>query len=196
MVAAAVILPRDFDATGVRSSKRMRPSSRENAYERILREAVAVCVHEVSAADIDARGIDACNIELLREAVHRLEVQPDFVLVDYHTIPDLRFSQRAITNGDDLSVSIAAASIVAKVECDRMMHAFAEQYPEYGFGETKGYGSTEHEALITRLGPSPIHRRSVRPVRAWLAQHGDGDGRDPGQRKRLRRAAGDTTWPG
>ena len=98
----------------------------------------------------------------------RLEPQPEFVLVDQYEIPDLGLPQRAIDVGDDLSANIAAASTVAKVECDRNMTAYAEKYPEYGFDRNKGYNSPEHLEALARYGPSPIHRRSVGPVQRML----------------------------
>ena len=168
-MAAAVILDETFDLHGIRSSKKMhRPMAREVAHERILRHARAVAVRQVSANEIDTRGIDPCHLELLRAAVEALEVQPDYVLVDYYAVPGLRQPHESIVGGDDLSVTIAAASIVAKVTCDRIMAAYAQEYPGYGFAENKGYGSAAHEDALNRMGPSPIHRRSVSPVKRRL----------------------------
>lgn len=106
MVAAAVILDETFEPHGIRSSKKMRhPTSREVAYDRILRQARAVAVRQVSANEIDTRGIDACHLDLLRAAVEGLEVEPDYVLVDYYALPGLRQPQESIVDGDDLSVT-------------------------------------------------------------------------------------------
>ena len=113
-------------------------------------------------------------MQVLRDAVAALETEPDFVLVDHYEIPDLALPQWAIAKGDDLSASIAAASIIAKVECDRIMEAADATYPEYGFSQNKGYGGPEgskHREALERMGPSEIHRRSVRPVRDWLRRH-------------------------
>ncbi len=168
MVAAAVILPVAFDATGIRSSKKMTPERRIWAYERILLGAISVSVTQVSAADIDKMGIDTAHMELLRRAVAGLDKQPDYVLVDYYEIPRLAIPQQAITRGDNLSVSIGAASIVAKVTCDRLMDRYGRMYLGYGFALNKGYGSEAHLRALAELGPSPIHRLTVGPVRRSL----------------------------
>lgn len=171
MVAAAVILPENFDPQGIRSSKSKamkRPGAREAAYERIMREATGVAMAEVSAADLDTKGFDKCHMDLLRQAVVALNPEPDYVLVDFYSVPGLRKPQESITGGDDLSVSIAAASIVAKITCDRIMGTFAQEYPGYGFADNRGYWSNEHVRGLDRLGPSPIHRRSISVIRRRL----------------------------
>jgi ribonuclease HII len=175
MFAAAVILPGDIDPSGLGDSKKKSVNSLVTAYERIRSEAIAIGVAQVSARDIDVRGIDACHMQLLRDAVAALGTQPDFVLVDHYCIPDLPMAQKAITKGDDLSASIAAASIIAKVECDRVMESADAIYPEYDFAQNKGYGGStgsKHREAMERIGPSEIHRRSVRPVKDWLKRHG------------------------
>lgn len=174
MVAAAVMLPEDVDPSGLRDSKKKSAKSLLTAYKRIRSKAIAIGVAEVSPHEIDTRGIDACHMQLLRDAVAALATQPDFVLVDFYEIPDLLMPQKAILNGDDLSASIAAASIIAKVECDRIMEAAEVTYPEYGFSQNKGYGGpkgSKHREALERIGPSEIHRRSVKPVRDWLKRH-------------------------
>jgi ribonuclease HII len=176
MVAAAVILPKDIDPSGLRDGKKKSVNSRLTAYERIRSEAIAIGVAQVSPLEIDGRGIDACHMQLLRDAVAALGTQPDFVLIDHYEIPNLSMPQKAISKGDDLSASIAAASIIAKVECDRIMEAADAIYPEYGFIQNKGYGGpkgSKHRLALERIGPSEIHRRSVKPVRAWLKSHGE-----------------------
>jgi ribonuclease HII len=175
MVAAAVILSADVDPSGLRDSKKKGPKSLLTTYERIKSEAIAIGVVQVSPREIDRRGIDACHLQLLRDAVAALPTQPDFVLVDRYEIPDLPIPQRDILKGDDLSASIAAASIIAKVECDRIMEAAATLYPEYDFSRNKGYGGPKesmHRQALERIGPCEIHRRSVRPVRNWLKKKG------------------------
>jgi ribonuclease HII len=175
MVAAAVILPEDVDPSGLRDGKKKSATSRLTAYERIRSEAIAIGVAEASPRDIDSQGIDACHMQLLRVAVAALEIQPDFALVDHYHILDLPIPQKAIPKGDDLSASIAAASIVAKIECDRVMEAADANYPEYGFSQNKGYGGpmgSKHREALERIGPSEIHRRSVKPVKEWLKRHG------------------------
>jgi ribonuclease HII len=173
MVAAAVILPQDLKQVGIRSSKKYKSAcSRLEAYERIIAEALSVSVEEVSAADIDAKGIDPCHMDLLRRAVEALKVRPDYVLVDHYTIPHLDVKQQPINNGDDLSVSIAAASIVAKVTLDGLMEEFATQYPEYGFDANKGYGTEPHREALREHGPSRIHRLSSRVVQRNIRTSG------------------------
>ena len=175
MVAAAVILPEDYDPTGLRDGKKKSPRSRLKAYERIKSDAVAIGLARVSPQEIDRLGFHACHMQLLRDAVADLATRPDFVLVDRYDIPDLRIPQKAIHKGDDLSASVAAASIIAKVECDRIMEAADASYPEYGFAQNKGYGGSKgskHREALERIGPSEIHRRSVKPVKDWLKRHG------------------------
>jgi ribonuclease HII len=169
MVAAAVILGEDFDPSGIRSSKKMRPTSRMRAYDRIMSEAKAVAVRQVRPDEIDNRGIDVCHMELLRDAVKALDPAPDYVLVDHYHVQGLRQPQESINGGDDLSVTIAAASIVAKVTCDGIMVAYEREYPGYGFAQNRGYRSQEHLEALHRMGPSPIHRRSVSPVKRLLS---------------------------
>jgi ribonuclease HII len=175
MVAVAVILPQDIDPSGLRDGKKKSPSSRLTTYERLRSEAIGIGIATVSPQEIDSRGIDACHIQLLHDAVAALTTQPDFVLVDGYLVPDLSIPRRAIPKGDDLSASIAAASIIAKVECDKIMEAADASYPEYGFAQNKGYGGAKdsmHREALERLGPSKIHRRSVKPVKEWLESHG------------------------
>jgi ribonuclease HII len=178
MVAAAVILREDVDPTGLRDSKKKSPRSRLTAYERIKSEAIAIGVAQVSPQKIDSLGFYSCHMQLLRDAVAALATQPHFVLVDHHEIPDLPVPQKAIPRGDDLSASIAAASIVAKVECDRIMEEADSAYPEYDFARNNGYGGpkgSKHRAALERIGPSEIHRRSVKPVRDWLKRYEGSD---------------------
>jgi ribonuclease HII len=174
MVAAAVILPEGIDTTGLRDSKKKSARTLLTAYERIMSEATAIGFASVSPQEIDDLGIDACHMRLLREAVADLLPQPDFVLVDHYCIPDLRLPQRPISKGDDLSASIGAASIVAKVRCDRIMEEADVLHPGYDFARNKGYGGAQdsmHREALARMGPSDIHRRSVKPVEDWLQSH-------------------------
>jgi ribonuclease HII len=180
MVAAAVILTEDFDPAGLRDSKKKSPTSLLAAYERIQAGALAIGIVQVSPAEID-RGFYAAHMRLLREAVAALPLSPDVVLVDHHEIPDLNLPQKCVPFGDDVSASIAAASIVAKVTCDRIMEAADAAYPAYGFRVNKGYPGlkgSQHRTALEQCGPSEIHRRSIRPVKEWLKRHGDIDGLD------------------
>ena len=175
LLAAAVILPESFDATGIKDSKDMSEAQRAAVYPRILAEAVAVSVAWVSARVIDgateAGRFDACHKDLLRRAVEGLYPEPDFVLID-HYVPDLRFENKAISHGEKVSASIAGAAIVAKVTRDRMMIDLDRFFPRWGFARHKGYGGGggEHEAALALHRASPIHRRSSAGVRRALRE--------------------------
>lgn len=164
MVAAAVILPADFDPAGIKDSKALTPAQREEAFERIVAGAVAVTVCRATAGRIDRRGLHRSNIALLRQAVRDLTVSPDYILIDGFPVPNLEPPSLAIKKGDSITVSIAAASIVAKVSRDRTMSRYHRRYPEFGFDHNKGYGTPDHREALDRLGPTPIHRLSFRSV--------------------------------
>jgi ribonuclease HII len=164
VVAAAVILPVEFDTTGIRDSKQLRPLQRDDAYERILCEAIAVGTGMCGPEEIDRINILQATYVAMRQAIVGLAVKTDCVLVDGRSIPSLHIDQEGIPHGDALSVSIAAASIVAKVTRDRLMQEMHERYPEYGFSRHKGYCTAEHLEAITRHGICAIHRRSFAPI--------------------------------
>ncbi|MEO7717669.1 MAG: ribonuclease HII [Capsulimonas sp.] len=169
VVAACVILPETFSTDGIDDSKKLTEKRREKAYDRILAEALAVGVGIVPREMIDQINILHATHLAMNKAVRNLpqEWAPDIVLIDglpVHGIPCA--VQKAIVGGDGLSVSIAAASILAKVTRDRMMVAYDKKYPEYGFAKHKGYGSAVHMAALREHGPCPIHRRSFAPVAA------------------------------
>lgn len=162
LVAAAVILPPGFDLGGIRDSKKLRPRQHKLAFDRIVADAAyAVCWAEPRT--INRYGLDVCNVRLLRRAVHRLRPEPDYILVDGSAgVPFIRFPSETIEKGDALSVSIASASIVAKVVRDKLMDRLHERYPSFGFDHNRGYGTPGHFRALDRLGPSPIHRRTKR----------------------------------
>lgn len=164
VVAAAVVLPRALEISGIDDSKRLTPAKREELFGRINAEAVGVGVGIVSEKVIDEINILRATFRAMRDAVARLNRAPDHVLVDGDRIPDLEVPQTAIHRGDEKSAAIAAASIVAKVTRDRMLVEYDARYPGYGFARHKGYGTPEHIAALTRLGPCEIHRRSFRVV--------------------------------
>jgi len=164
VVAAAVILPAEFDTTGIRDSKKLRPLQRDDAYERILCEAIAVGTGMCGPEEIDRINILQATYVAMRQAIVGLAVQTDCVLVDGRAIPSLHIAQEGIPHGDALSVSIAAASIIAKVTRDRLMQEMDERYPEYGFARHKGYCTAEHLEAITAHGICAIHRRSFAPI--------------------------------
>lgn len=158
VVAGAVILPEDCEILYLNDSKKLTPAKREVLYNEIMEKALAVGVGMVSPARIDEINILQATYEAMRKAVSELKIKPEVLLNDAVTIPDLDFRQVPIIKGDAKSVSIAAASIIAKVTRDRLMIQYEEILPGYGFAGHKGYGSKEHIEAIRRLGPSPIHR--------------------------------------
>ena len=160
VVAGAVILPADCPVLYLNDSKQLSAKRREELYDVILENAVAVGLGFASPERIDEINILQATYEAMREAIGKLSVRPDVLLNDAVTIPQVNIRQIPIIKGDAKSVSIAAASIVAKVTRDRMMEQYDEVFPGYGFAKNKGYGSGEHIAALKRLGPTPIHRRS------------------------------------
>lgn len=160
VVAAAVILPKGLKIPYLNDSKQLSEKRREELYDVIIDKAVAVGTGIVSPERIDEINILQATYEAMRQAVNSLEVRPQVLLNDAVIIPWIDIPQEKIIRGDAKSLSIAAASIIAKVTRDRIMKAYHEIFPEYGFNKHKGYGSKEHIATIQALGPCPIHRRS------------------------------------
>ncbi len=160
VVAAAVILPKDCSILYLNDSKKLSEKKREELYDIILRECVAYGIGMRDAGRIDEINILQATYEAMRDAVSKLSVCPDVLLNDAVTIPGLPMMQVPIVKGDAKSVSIAAASIVAKVTRDRMMVEYEKQYPGYGFASNKGYGSAAHIQALKDMGPTPLHRRS------------------------------------
>ena len=158
VVAGAVILPRDSKILYLNDSKQLTAKKRDELYDVIMREAVAVGIGYASPARIDEINILQATYEAMREAISKLSVKPDILLNDAVTIPEVTIPQVPIIKGDAKSISIGAASIIAKVTRDRLMAEYDELMPEYGFASNKGYGSAEHIATIKKYGASPIHR--------------------------------------
>jgi ribonuclease HII len=168
VVAGAVILGPAFDAEGLDDSKRLTRRQREKLDLRIRQGARAWALGVASPAEIDRVNILRATYLAMRRAVAALAVAPDCLLVDAVTIPGLSLHQRPIIKGDALSVSIAAASVVAKVARDGMMLECDARHPGYGLARNMGYGSASHRAALRRLGPSAIHRRSFQGTERWL----------------------------
>jgi ribonuclease HII len=169
--AAAVILNPRRRIVGLDDSKKLTPERRETLAERIREHAIAWQVAQVDARSIDAWNIYEASRRAMSEAVTRLWVPPDFLLIDAMRL-DLLIEQKALIKGDTRSVSIAAASILAKVERDRLMRSCHQQYPQYGLASNKGYGTSGHLAALRAHGPTPLHRYSFAPVRqacCWAA---------------------------
>ena len=160
VVAGAVILPTDCEILYLNDSKKLSEKKRELLYDEIMEKAVATGIGVISPARIDEINILQATYEAMRMAISNLKVQPSVLLNDAVTIPLVEIPQVPIIKGDAKSVSIAAASIIAKVTRDRMMAEYEEIYPGYSFASNKGYGSAQHIAALKELGPTPIHRRT------------------------------------
>lgn len=160
VVAGAVILPKDCEILWINDSKKLSAKKREELYEEICEKAVATGIGVVEPERIDKINILQATYEAMRMAIASLKVAPQILLNDAVTIPDVSIPQVPIVKGDAKSVSIAAASILAKVTRDAMMEKYDEVYPGYGFAQNKGYGSREHIEALKKRGPLPIHRRS------------------------------------
>ena len=158
VVAGAVILPRDCKILYLNDSKQLSAKKRDELYDVIMENAVAVGIGMASPRRIDEINILQATYEAMREAVSKLEPVPQILLNDAVTIPDVIIPQVPIIKGDAKSISIAAASIVAKVTRDRMMVEYDKVMPEYGFASNKGYGAAAHIEALKKYGPSPIHR--------------------------------------
>lgn len=160
VVAGAVILPKDHPILYLNDSKKLSEKKREELYEVILKEAVATGIGMASPARIDEINILQATYEAMRMAISNLAVQPDLLLNDAVTIPEIEIMQIPIIKGDAKSVSIAAASILAKVTRDRLMVEYEKVFPGYDFASNKGYGTKAHIEGLKKFGPTPIHRMS------------------------------------
>lgn len=160
VVTCAVILPKDCDILYINDSKQLSEKKREELYDIIMEKAVAVGIGIESPEVIDEINILQATYSAMRKAISNLFVKPDLLLNDAVTIPEVDIKQVPIIKGDAKSISIAAASIVAKVTRDRMMVEFDKMYPGYDFAGNKGYGAASHIEALKKLGPTPIHRRS------------------------------------
>ncbi len=164
VVAAAVILPDGFFMPGVRDSKRLTPLARESLFGPLVQQALSFGIGRVECDLIDQINIRQATLLAMKQAVEQLKIRPDYLLVDALTIPGVQIEQRAIIHGDDRSISIAAASIIAKVIRDRLMSAYHLQFPAYQFPLHKGYGTAQHLSVLKEKGPCPIHRKTFRGV--------------------------------
>jgi len=175
VVAGAVILPHLANLPWfglVRDSKELDSRKRETLFDLINKEAVAVGIGIVPPQVIDSINILKATKLAMMQAVEKLSKQPNFLLIDRVTLSQCPIPQRGITRGDKLCLSIACASIIAKVTRDRMMEEFDQTYPGYGFAQHKGYGTGIHLSCLQKLGPSPIHRLYFAPVRNAIAGQG------------------------
>jgi len=179
VVAAAVILPDGLFLPGVNDSKQLTADQREALFDTVSREALAVGVGIGDHALVDSINILQATLSAMRDAVHALSVTPDFILIDGISSIPMNIPQRTVKKGDALSLSIAAASIIAKVTRDRMMLEYDLLYPGYGFASHKGYGAASHLAAIAKLGPCPIHRKSFSGVKEHVPADPDSKPSEP-----------------
>jgi len=168
VVAAAVILPAQYELPKLTDSKKLSEKQRESLFEQIHSVAIAVGVGRAEVAEIDQINILQATMKAMQRAVEALSVTPELALIDGNRCPDLHCRSQAIIKGDLKEPCISAASIIAKVTRDREMLLLEEQYPGYGFAKHKGYGTKVHVDAIKSLGPTPVHRRSFAPVREMV----------------------------
>jgi ribonuclease HII len=168
VVSAAVILPFTFDDAEVTDSKKLSPMKREDLYDRIYDQAVTVGIGVVDPVEIDRINILQASLLSMAMAANNLDPCPDFLLIDgtFRIVCDL--PQKTIPKGDTLSISIAAASIIAKVSRDRLMHNYNHYYPQFDFPRHKGYPTKAHKDAIRKYGCSPIHRKSFKGVKEYV----------------------------
>jgi len=167
VVSAAVILKKNTYIKNLDDSKKLTPEVRHSVYEEILKKAQDFGVGIVDNLTIDTINILEAKKLSMKIAVEKLEIKPRLVLIDGHTPISIEFLQKTIVDGDALSASIAAASVIAKVTRDTLMEKFDKKFPNYGFAKHKGYGTKFHMEAIKMFGPCPIHRKSFAPVRFY-----------------------------
>jgi ribonuclease HII len=160
VVTSCVILPKDCLIMGINDSKKLSQLKREELYIKIQQQAIAITIGIVDVDTIDNINILQATYKAMQQAIEKLSQKPDILLVDAVTIPDIDVEQLGIIKGDAKSITIGAASIIAKVTRDRMMDDYHELFPEYGFDKNKGYGTAEHIEAIKKYGLCPIHRRT------------------------------------
>jgi ribonuclease HII len=177
LVAAAVILPEGFEPEGLKDSKELTASQRDEWFERIRAVALSISVCRAFPRRIDRRGLHVSNLALLRKAIRTLDIRPDYVLSDGFAPRSMGVPCLSMKKGDVITESVAAASVIAKVTRDRAMERYHRRYPQYGFDHHRGYGTASHRAAIARFGPSPIHRMSFKGMGLYE--------QDPGLYQRL-----------
>jgi ribonuclease HII len=168
VVAGAVILPDTFALADINDSKQIAPALRRKLATHIKKQAISWAVAAVYPPYLDSINIYQATVQAMNMAVNSLKPKPDYLLIDAVKLTDIHIEQQSIIKGDTLSVSIAAASILAKVERDNAMEAFDSLYPGYGFARHKGYATREHVQLLMQKGPCPIHRVSFEPVKSLI----------------------------
>ena len=162
LVIASVILkdPQSDSLSEIRDSKELTPAKRERLFDVVIEQSLSYSIIEVSVDEIDLLGLHKCNIEGMRRAINALAIEPEYVLTDGYAIPGLVIPNLAVWKGDQVAISISAASILAKVYRDRIMVELDKNYPGYGLAGHKGYITKSHTDAIKELGVLPIHRKS------------------------------------
>ncbi|RPF56012.1 ribonuclease HII [Aquisalibacillus elongatus] len=167
VVTASVILPKDIYLPGLNDSKKLSLEQREYFYNRIKENAIAIGVGQADAQEIDYLNIYQATKLAMKRSIDGMAKQPDYLLIDAMRLDQVDVEQQSIVKGDSKSISIAAASVVAKVERDRLMEEIAKDYPMYQFESNVGYGTKAHLDSLKEYGPTPYHRRSFQPVRQY-----------------------------
>ncbi|MCX5843709.1 MAG: ribonuclease HII [Deltaproteobacteria bacterium] len=162
VVAAAVILPHDYENPEINDSKKLTPRKRERLYEVIEHDALSIGLGVVEASVIDDVNVFQATLMAMKEAVSNLSLKPDYLIIDGSCCIFVPLPQEAVVKGDSRSISVASASIIAKVSRDSIMEIYHRQFPQYNFLKNKGYGTGEHREAIKKYGPCKIHRRSFR----------------------------------
>ena len=170
LVVAALILkdPKSVALKEVRDSKELTAQKREELFYLVISESMSYAIIEISPTEIDAIGLHKSNLEGMRRAIHALKAEPQYILTDGYRIDGLSAPSLAVWKGDQVAITISAASILAKVHRDRIMDKLDEQYPGYGFAAHKGYVTRSHEKSLSELGVSEIHRRSYANIAALI----------------------------
>ncbi len=168
VVAAAVILPRDWMHAEINDSKQLTPHQRETLFAVVQEHALSIGVGMAAADIVDRVNVLQATHVAMKEAVANLSLPPDYLLLDAVKLSKMPMPQCSIIKGDSLSLSIAAASIIAKVTRDRLMREYDRQYSGYGFAMHKGYGTQQHRNAIKQHGPCPIHRATFRGVKEYI----------------------------
>ena len=170
LVVAATILkdPNSPTLTEVRDSKELTAQKREELFDLVISESISYAIIEISPTEIDSIGLHKSNLEGMRRAIHALKTEPQYILTDGYRIDGLSAPSLAVWKGDQVAITISAASILAKVHRDRIMDKLDEQYPGYGFATHKGYVTRSHEKSLSELGVSEVHRRSYANIAALI----------------------------
>lgn len=167
LVVGAVIFEKGYYNDAINDSKQLSEKKRESLYDVIIRDALAYQIEIIEVDDVDRLNVYQASKKGMIDAIAHLSIQPDFALSDAMPLGDV-IAHESIIKGDSLSISIAAASILAKVTRDRIMREYDQQYPEYGFAKHKGYPTKQHKEALKRYGVTPIHRKSFQPVKDVL----------------------------